>query len=166
VTAPTVVNNSESLRLALDSIGVTYDRVCETEFLVLLHGEHKLVTNALLTVGESALVVEAFFMRRPDDNHADVYALVLRRNLRAFGVHFAVDALGDIYLTGRLPLASVNEADVDRLLGAVLSEADECFNPAIGLGFSAAIRAEKAWRDKNGLDDANLAPFLRRSQAQ
>jgi hypothetical protein len=153
-----------SLRAVLDGIDVGYECVGEGEFLVRLRGEHKLVTNTLLTVGESALVVEAFFMRRPDDNHDEVYAFLLRRNLRMFGVHFAVDKLGDIYLTGRLPLASINPTDIDTLLGAVLSAADECFNPAIALGFAAAIRLEKAWRDKNGLDDANLAPFLRPSE--
>lgn len=147
----------------LEAIDVDHERLGDAEFLVPLRGEHKLVTNTLLTVGESALVVEAFFMRRPDDNHAEVYAFLLRRNLRTFGVHFALDKLGDIYLTGRLPLASITEADIDTVLGAVLAAADECFNPAISLGFSAAIRAEKAWRDKNGLDDTNLAPFLRPS---
>lgn len=161
MTDSTVPASADLLRLTLDELGVAYERVGEQDFLVPLRGEHKLVTNALLTVGEAALVVEAFFMRRPDDNHADVYALLLRRNLRTFGVHFAVDRLGDLYITGRLPLAAVSGPDVDRLLGAVLSAADECFNPAISLGFSEAIRAEKAWRDKNGLDDANLAPFLR-----
>ncbi|MEO6713694.1 MAG: YbjN domain-containing protein [Mycobacteriales bacterium] len=155
------MSTAEALRTILDSAGVEYEPVSDAETMVALRGEHKLVTNALLTVAESALVVEAFFMRRPDDNKAEVYAFLLRRNLRTFGVHFAIDRLGDVYLTGRLPLASVSAADVDTLLGSVLAAADECFNPAIALGFSEAIRAEKHWRDKNGLDDANLAPFLR-----
>jgi hypothetical protein len=155
------VTTADLLRDVLDAIDVGYERIGDAEFLVPLRGEHKLVTNTLLTVGETALVVEAFFLRRPDDNQAEVYAFLLRRNLRTFGVHFAVDKLGDVYLTGRLPLASITEADIDTVLGAVLSAADECFNPAISLGFSEAIRAEKAWRDKNGLDDTNLAPFLR-----
>lgn len=154
---------AESLRRLLDGAGVEYERIGDREFLVPLRGDHKLVTNALLTVGDAALVVEAFFMRRPDENVAEVYALLLRRNLRIFGVHFAIDKLGDIYLTGRLPLSAISGSDIDTLLGAVLSAADECFNPAISLGFSAAIRSEKAWRDKNGLDATNLAPFLRPS---
>jgi hypothetical protein len=155
------VTPAESLREVLDAAGVEHVRLSDTEFLVPLRGEHKLVTNALLTVAESALVIEAFFMRRPDGNSEQVYELLLRRNLRMFGVHFAIDQLGDIYLAGRLPLASIGKADIDTLLGSVLAAADESFNAAIAIGFSAAIRAEKAWRDKNGLDDANLAPFLR-----
>lgn len=157
------MSTAETLRTVLDAAGLEYESVSATEFLIPLRGEHKLVTNALLTVAESALVVEAFFMRRPDDNKAEVYAFLLRRNLRTFGVHFAIDRLGDVYLTGRLSLASVSAPDIDTLLGSLLAAADECFNPAIALGFSEAIRAEKKWRDKNGLDDANLAPFLRPS---
>lgn len=150
-----------SLRTTLEALGVDYEQVDAGACLVPLRGEHKLVTNAMLTVGDGALVVEAFFMRRPDDNVDEVHALLLRRNLRMFGVHFALDTLGDIYLIGRLPLVTINAADLDTVLGAVLTAADECFNPAIALGFSAAIRAEQAWRDKNGLDDANLEPFRR-----
>lgn len=156
-----MASDAEALRDVLDALGVGYECVGDTAFLVPLRGEHKLVTNTLLTAGESALTVEAFFMRCPDGNHAEVYAFLLRRNLRTFGVHFAIDKLGDIYLTGRLPTATINAADVDTVLGAVLAASDECFNPAIGLGFADAIRLERAWRDKNGLDDANLAPWLR-----
>ncbi len=152
-----------ALAAVLARLGVEHEQVGPGEFLVPLRGEHKLVTNAVLTVGDSALIVEAFFMRRPDDNPEGVYALLLRRNLRTFGVHFALDRLGDLYLIGRLPLAAINDDDVDRCLGAVLSAADECFNAAIAEGFADAIRAEKQWRDKNGLDDANLRPFLRPS---
>lgn len=153
--------HAESLRAVLDGLGVEYEQLGEGEFMVSLRGEHKLVTNTVLTVGETVLVVEAFFMRGPDENHDQVYAFLLRRNLRTFGVHFALDKLGDVYLTGRVPLAAINAADIDTLLGGVLAAADECFDPVISLGFAAAIRAEKAWRDKHGLDHANLAPFLR-----
>lgn len=153
--------DAAALREALDGLGVSYEGVGTAAFLVPLRGEHKLVTNTLLTVGEAALVVEAFFMRKPDDNVEQVYAFLLRRNLRSFGVHFALDKLGDLYLVGRLPLASINDRDIDTLLGSVLAAADECFDQAIAMGFTAAIRAEKTWRDKNGLDDANLAAFLR-----
>jgi hypothetical protein len=151
------------LSAVLARLGVEHQQVGDAGFVVPLRGEHKLVTNAVLTVGDSALIVEAFFMRRPDDNLEAVYALLLRRNLRTFGVHFAVDRLGDLYLVGRLPLAAINDDDVDRCLGAVLAAADECFDAAISQGFAEAIRAEKKWRDKNGLDDANLRPFLRPS---
>lgn len=151
----------DALVAALAELGVEHERLSDREFLVPLRGEHKLVTNTLLAVGDTSLVVEAFFMRGPDEAHADVYRFLLQRNLRTYGVHFALDSLGDVYLTGKLPLEAISADEVDRLLGSVLTYADESFNPAIALGFADAIRAEKAWRDSRGLDDANLAPFLR-----
>ena len=72
--------------------------------------------------------VHAFVARHPDENHERVYRWLLERNLKLFGVAFAVDHMGDIYLDGRVPLTSVTPDEIDRLLGAVLSYADESFN--------------------------------------
>jgi hypothetical protein len=76
-----------------------------------------------------------------------------------YGVHFALDRTGDVYLTGRLPLSAVTEAEIDRLLGCVLSYCDESFNEALMIGFASAIRREWAWREKRGESLANLRPF-------
>ena len=45
-----------------------------------------------------------------------------------------------------LPLSAVSTADIDRLLGCVLSYSDENFDTALELGFASAIRREWAWR--------------------
>ena len=95
----------------------------------------------------------------PDENHERVYRWLLERNLRMFGVAFAVDAVGDIYLDGRLPLAAVTPDEIDRLLGAVLTYADESFNTILELGFASSIRKEWEWRDCRGESTANLEAF-------
>jgi hypothetical protein len=105
--------------------------------------------------------VEAFFCRKPDENHAAFYRFLLERNGRMYGVHFSLDPVGDVYLTGKLPLASVTLADIDQLLGCVLSYADENFDTALELGFASAIRREWAWRAKRGESLANLRAFAR-----
>jgi hypothetical protein len=71
----------------------------------------------------------------------------------------AVDALGDIYLTGRLSLERVSAEEVDRLLGAVADAADSSFNPILELGFAESIRREWVWRRARGESTANLAAF-------
>ena len=53
-----------------------------------------------------------------------------------YGVAFAVDQLGDVYLVGRLPLHAVTADEVDRLLGAVLEYADASFDTLLELGFA------------------------------
>ena len=112
-----------------------------------------------LDVGTHALGVHAFVCRRPDENHERVYRWLLERNLRLYGVSFAVDRLGDIYLDARLPLAVVTADELDRLLGAVLTAADESFNTILELGFASSIRKEWEWRKLRGESTRNLEAF-------
>ncbi|MGH3245704.1 MAG: YbjN domain-containing protein [Trebonia sp.] len=149
----------DAVKAALDSLGLTYEQPEPSAYLVRLEGEHKLATLTWLTVGQHSLQVEAFFCRQPDEDHAAFYRFLLERNARMYGVHFALDRTGDVYLTGRLPLSATSEAEIDMLLGCVLTYSDETFNEALRIGFASAIRREWAWREKRGESLANLRPF-------
>ena len=126
---------------------------------VVLPGERKLQTTCRFEVGDHALSVHAFVARNPDENHEVVYRWLLERNLKMYAVSFAVDAAGDIYLDGRLPLHAVTAEEVDRLLGAVLTYADESFNTILELGFATSIRREWDWRRSRGESTRNLEAF-------
>jgi hypothetical protein len=76
-----------------------------------------------------------------------------------YGLAFAINEFGDIYLVGRLPLDAVNTRELDRILGSVLQYADSAFNPLLELGFANAIRREWAWRLTRGESLANLEAF-------
>ena len=76
-----------------------------------------------------------------------------------YAVAWSIDAAGDVYLTGRLPLAAVNADEIDRILGSVLEYADGTFNQLLELGFGSSIRREWAWRVKRGESLANLQAF-------
>jgi hypothetical protein len=149
----------EAIKAALDSLGLTYEHPEPDAYLVRLEGEHKLATLTWLIAGEHSLQVEAFFCRQPDENHAAFYRFLLERNARMYGVHFALDRTGDVYLTGRLPLSATSEAELDTLLGCILTYSDETFNEALRIGFASAIQREWAWREKRGESLANLRPF-------
>ncbi|MFG2055566.1 YbjN domain-containing protein [Micromonospora sp. NPDC048930] len=131
----------------------------EASYAVTLPGTHKLKTVCNLIVGEHALRVEAFVMRQPDERREELWAWLLQRNARMYGVSFSIDAVGDVYLTGRVNLAGVDEDELDRLLGAVLTYADESFDSMLEIGFGTAIRREWEWRVKRGESTANLAAF-------
>lgn len=151
----------ETIAAALTDAELDYQRTGEGTFLVTLPGTHKLATMCWLVAGKHALLVEAFVMRRPDENREQVYDFLLQRNARMYGVAFSVDQLGDIYLVGRLALHSVTADEIDRLLGSVLSYADENFDQLLEIGFASSIRREWAWRTKRGESLANLAAFAR-----
>ena len=79
--------------------------------------------------------------------------------MKMYAVAFALDHAGDIYLDGRLPLHAVTVDEVDRLLGSVLSYADESFNAILELGFTSSIRKEWEWRTTRGESTRNLEAF-------
>ena len=128
-------------------------------YIVKLPGTRKLSTTVSLMVGRHSLSVNAFVIRHPDENEAGVHRWLLERNLKLYGVSYSIDPLGDIYLTGRLPLAAVTADEVDRLLGSVLEAADGSFNTLLELGFTSAIRKEYAWRVSRGESTRNLDAF-------
>ncbi|MBJ7905954.1 type III secretion system chaperone family protein [Streptomyces sp. DSM 110735] len=137
-------------------------------YVVKLPGTRKLSTTVSFLVGRHTLSVNAFVIRHPDENEGGVHRWLLERNLKLYGVSYAVDRLGDIYVTARLPLAAVTPDEIDRLLGQVLEAADGAFNTLLELGFATAIRKEHAWRVSRGESTRNLDAFahlLRREES-
>lgn len=128
-------------------------------FVVTLPGTHKLKTTCALVVGAHSVSVNAFVVRAPDENHAEFYRWLLDRNRRMYGVYFALDQLGDVYLVGHLPVDGVTPEEVDRVLGCVVEYADGSFDKLLELGFATAIRREWAWRVDRGESLANLQAF-------
>lgn len=143
----------------LDNAGLKFERKGQGRYFVTLPGTKKLQTNCWLIVGEHAFVVEAFVCRRPDEEHERFYRFLLRRNAKLYGVHYTVDALGDVYLTARLGLENITEAELDKILGQVLEAADGDFNTLLEIGFSSSIRREWEWRTSRGESLANLQAF-------
>src|SRR5581483_7523038 len=138
---------------------LAYEKTGDRSYAVTLPGTHKLKTVCNLIVGEHSLRVEAFVMRQPDENREQLWAWLLQRNARMYGVAFAIDEVGDVYLTGRVALGAVDADELDRLLGAVLTYADESFDPMLEIGFGTAIRREWEWRVKRGESLDHLRAF-------
>jgi hypothetical protein len=154
----------------VSALGALIERVCaerelpceptgDASYAITLPGTHKLKTVCNLIVGEHALRIEAFVMRHPDERREDLWAWLLQRNARMYGVSFSIDAAGDVYLTGRVALSGLDEDELDRLLGSVLTYADESFDTMLEIGFGSAIRREWAWRESRGEPLTNLQAF-------
>jgi hypothetical protein len=153
------VQPADVIRAHLAEHEIAFTESGDGVFSFALPGERKLQTAVRLDLGPHALGVHAFVCRAPDENHEGVYRWLLQKNLRMYAVSFAVDRLGDIYLDARLPLSSVTTDELDRLLGAVLTYADESFNTILELGFASSIRKEWEWRNLRGESTANLEAF-------
>jgi len=143
----------------LQSHNLDFEQSSENTFMVTLPGESKLQTHCALVIGDHSLSINAFVIRKPDTHIDAVHEWCLTKNASMYGIAFAINELGDIYLVGRLPLDAVNAKEIDRLIGSVLQYSDSSFNPLLELGFADAIRREWAWRVSRGESLANLEAF-------
>ena len=150
----------ESVRRFLDETGIEWELGGRAgEFVVTLPGEKKLKTVCSVVVGEQSLSVSAFVVRNPDENHAAVYAYLLRRNLTMPGLAYAIDKSGDVFVTGRVPLEAADAAYLDQIFGVVLDASDGAFNELLALGFLGSMKKEWAWRISRGESTRNLEAF-------
>lgn len=143
----------------LSSHDLDYELSGSDTYLLTLPGSSKLETHLALIVGDHSMSVNAFVMRKPDENVGAVHQWLLEKNSALYSVAYAINELGDIYLVGRLPHPAVSERELDRIIGAVLQYADAAFNPLLELGFASSIRREWAWRVSRGESLTNLKAF-------
>ncbi|MCH0538578.1 YbjN domain-containing protein [Streptomyces sp. MUM 203J] len=148
----------------LQDADLTWESPEQGAYVVTLPGTNKLSTTLSLRLGNHSLSLNAFVIRHPDENESGVHRWLLERNLKLYGVGFAVDPLGDVYLTGKLPLSAVTPEELDRLMGSVLEAADGAFNTLLELGFASAIRKEYEWRVSRGESTRNLEAFAHLTQ--
>ncbi|MFC6062854.1 YbjN domain-containing protein, partial [Streptomyces ochraceiscleroticus] len=147
------------IEATLNDAELEWESPADGSYVVKLPGTRKLSTTCSLLVGKHSLSINAFVVRRPDENHEAVHRWLLERNTRLYGVSYAIDKLGDVYLVGKLPLAAVTPEELDRILGTVLENADGSFNTLLEMGFASAIRKEYEWRVSRGESTRNLEAF-------
>lgn len=160
------VSAADAIRSWCAQAGVEWEEDPSGQFTVVLPGEQKLRTTVSLTVTPHSLVVNAFVIRHPDENTDEVHRWLLERNRKIFGMAYAIDHLGDIFLVGSLPIGGIDEGVVDTLMGTVLTHADQVFNALLEMGFTSAIKAEWQWRLKAGESTANLTAFQHLAPAE
>ncbi|MCA1830775.1 MAG: YbjN domain-containing protein [Actinomycetota bacterium] len=128
---------------------IAFKRLDEARWGAQLRGERKLAIPILVSVTGDRISFESFFMRRPMENEAAFYELLLRRNARAYTVHFALDSDGDVFIVGQRAIEGLDDDELDRIIGSILIEADGMFDAAIGIGFASYLEADRRWRASN-----------------
>jgi hypothetical protein len=106
---------------------------------VRMTGEEKSVTTVWITLGQRTIRYETYVLPAPEENHAAFYEHLLRRNDRLVGAHFSVGAEDAVFLRGELPVAALDEAELDRVLGTLYATVERCFRPALAIGFASRL---------------------------
>jgi len=109
----------------------------EPRWYVRLKGEEKEHITIWLTLGQRTLRYEAYVLPAPQENVAAVYEAALRRNDRLVGAHFAIGIEDALFLRGELPLAALNEAELDRVIGSLYQYVAAAFPSLIRLAFAS-----------------------------
>jgi hypothetical protein len=107
---------------------------------VRLEGEQKAVFTIWFTLGQRTLHYETYLMPAPEENVAEVYEQLLRRNLKTYGAALAIGEEDAIYLVGQLDDRFVDDDELDRILGSLYAYTEQFFRPAMRLGFASQFR--------------------------
>lgn len=112
----------------------------ERRWLVRVRGEEKDVFTVWYTLRQRTLHVETHVMPAPEENEGALYEHLLRRNRKLHGLAFAIGAEDALYLVGQLPVGCIDRGELDRLLGSVYAYVEQCFRPAMRIGFASRFR--------------------------
>ncbi len=109
-------------------------------WFVRLRGEEKDVWTAWWTLGQRTLAFETYLMPAPEENPAEVFAHLLRRNRKLTGLHLEIGEEDAIFLRGSLPVAAVTDAELERILGSMWAAVELIFRPAMRLAYPSRFK--------------------------
>ncbi|WP_439115796.1 YbjN domain-containing protein [Ilumatobacter sp.] len=109
----------------------------DVRWFVRMRGDDKDFTTVWLTLGQRTLRYETYVMPAPEENHAQLYEHVLRRNERLVGARFSIGVEDAIFLRGEVPVDRVDRNELDRVLGTLYAQVEQCFTGMIRIGFAS-----------------------------
>ena len=109
----------------------------EIRWYVRMAGEEKEFTTVWLTLGQRTLRFETYVMPAPEENAQTLYEALLRRNEKLVGAHFSIGQEDAVFLRGEIPLAGLNEKELDRAIGTLYSTVEQSFGSLIRIGFAS-----------------------------
>lgn len=102
-----------------------------------IRGEEKDIYTVWLSLRQRTLHYETYVMPAPEENHAQLYEHLLRRNQGLSGMAFTIGIEDAVFLQGSLPASAVTDDELDRILGSFYAYVEQCFRPALRIGFAS-----------------------------
>ncbi len=127
----------------LDDAGssVEYAEEVEGRWAVRMRQEARDATTVWFDVGERSVWYEAYVLPVAEASR-DLLAQALRRNMKGWRAHFALDGEGGLVLRGRLAEQCVTDQELDLALGELYDTIEVSFRPL--------ARSLSSGREKSG----------------
>jgi hypothetical protein len=116
------------------------DPAYRARWYVRMKGDTKDFITVWLTLGQRTLRYETYVMPAPEENIPEFNENLLRRNDKLIGAHFSLGLEDAVYLRGELPLSSLAESEVDRIVGSIYAHVEQCFRPLLSIGFASRFK--------------------------
>ena len=117
----------------------TVERVRDDFWYVRVPGVARKWIGIEIESTERSVKVTSHVIIEPDENHADVYSLLLRHNHQASGVAFSIDGKeGVICLVTRLH--DVTDETLDEAVGVIVQKTEEIFRSILSIGFASRFK--------------------------
>jgi hypothetical protein len=128
------------VQLADNPVVVAVERDVESgerRWFVRVTGEEKDTFTIWFHLRQRTLHYETYVMPAPEENHADFYEHLLRRNLKLYGAAFAIGDEDAVFLVGQLANTAIDRDELDRVLGSLYAWVEQFFRPALRIGFAS-----------------------------
>jgi hypothetical protein len=109
----------------------------DVRWFARVKGESKDVYSIWFTLRQRSLHFETYVMPAPEENSAEFYEHLLRRNRKLRGMSFCIGDEDAVFLAGALPIHAIDEGELDRILGSFYAYVEQCFLPALRIGFAS-----------------------------
>jgi len=106
-------------------------------WFVRVLGEEKDVFSIWFELRQRTLHYETYVMPAPEENHAEFFEHLLRRNTKLMGAAFGIGEEDAVFLAGALPNHAIDHDELDRVLGSLYAWTEQFFRPALRIGFAS-----------------------------
>lgn len=106
-------------------------------WFVRVHGEEKDVFSIWFHLRQRTLHYETYVMPAPEENLAQCYEFLLRRNSQLMGAAFSIGEEDAVFLSGALPNGAIDHDELDRILGSLYVYVERYFRPALRIGYAS-----------------------------
>ena len=113
----------------------------EFRWFVRVLGEEKDIFTLRFMLRQRMLHYETYVMPEPEENKELFLENLLYRNRKLVGAAFCIGEEDAIFITGAIPASTVDETELDRILGTLWVTVEQNFKSLLKIGFASKFDA-------------------------